>query len=439
MRSLLTWLFVGLALPCMAALALLAAAHHPPIAAIQTPAPASFARNEVERGAVLATVGNCRSCHTAESGKPYAGGYAIGTDFGAVFSTNITPDPETGIGQWSLPAFVRAMRQGIARDGSQLLPVFPFDHYAKLDDGDLRALYAYLMTVEPVKSTPRANNLIFPYGIRALQLGWKALYLRSAPHKADASKSPAWNRGAYLVEALGACGACHTPRNVFGAEQAGHPLAGGILGHWRAPPLDVSKSPAKWTQDEFFSYLRGERTRQGRAIGPMATIVNNLGGLPDSDIEAIATYLVDGSRPASGAPESEIAATRRNRELGIGPEYETGRRLYGAHCAACHESTNRAAGNPLLDISLTTALWEVEPVNFLNVVFIGIGSQNSVPKAYMPSFRETLTADEVIAIGAYLRKSRTTQPSWTMLEELAPAIRSAVLREHEAAPPPAGR
>jgi len=258
---------------CVAAVAVLAytaLAWRPAIAPVEPPAPQSFAPDVVARGKMLASAGNCATCHTAAGGQAFAGGYAMPTPFGTIYSTNITPDRETGIGQWSLAAFTRALREGVARDGRHLLPAFPYDHFAILTDADIGALYAYLMSVPPVKATAPANTLPFPLNIRALQAGWKMIYFKAEPYRPDASKSEEWNRGAYLAEGLAHCGACHTPRNILGAEEVGHPYNGSLMdGEWIAWPLTVSVAPLRWSTEEYFTYLKGGTTAHGRALGPM--------------------------------------------------------------------------------------------------------------------------------------------------------------------------
>ena len=177
-------------------------------------------------GARLAAIGNCNVCHTAPGGAPFAGGLALPTPFGTIQSTNITPDPATGIGRWSETAFVRAMREGVDREGRHLYPAFPYDHFTRVTDQDNRALYAYLMTRRPIQASPPPNDLRFPFDQRILLAGWKMLYLRQGPLAIETDRSPEWNRGRYLVEGLGHCGACHTPRDGLGAEQRG-----GLCGH----------------------------------------------------------------------------------------------------------------------------------------------------------------------------------------------------------------
>ena len=224
-------------------------ARRPAIAPIEAPARSSFAEAQVARGAELAAIGDCAVCHTAQGGRFYAGGRAVPTPFGVVYATNITPDPATGVGRWSEDAFRRAMREGIDREGSHLYPVLPYPHFTRATDNDIAALYAYVMTRTPVEQQNPGNPLPFPLNQRVLLAGWNLLFLRPGPWQPDPGHDATWNRGAYLVEAVGHCGACHTPHNVLGAEQGDQRFAGGEAEGWYAPPLQSgSPAPVQWDE-----------------------------------------------------------------------------------------------------------------------------------------------------------------------------------------------
>ena len=374
---------VGVGIACM--LAFLGLAWRPATAPIEPAAKSSFPAALIAKGKVLAGTGYCAVCHTRTGGQPFAGGYGLQTPFGTVYSSNITPDPQTGIGSWSLAAFTRAMHEGVSRDGSHLFPAFPYDHFTKISDADVKALYAYLMTRPPVKAEPRPNTIPFPLNIRLLQQGWKIMFFRSGRYTPDASKSAEWNRGAYLAEGLSHCGGCHTPRNLLGAEKSDASYAGNEIEHWIAPALtEANPSPVPWTQSELFSYLHnGAAPSHGVSAGPMAPVVHSgYSQLPDADIQAVALYFADVDHSAARTADLNAAVTKAlaTSPLGSGQEYDPDARLYAGACLGCHY--NRRP-NPLpgrQELALNSALTLPEPTNFIHVVLNGIGVAYSIVK-----------------------------------------------------------
>ena len=380
----------------------------------------------VAKGEALAGAGFCAECHTANGGEIYAGGYAMATPFGTIYSTNITPDPETGIGTWSKAAFARAMHEGVAQDGSHLFPAFPYDHFTKVSDDDVEALYAYFMTRPPVRATAPANTIPFPFNIRALQVGWKILFFRARRFEPVAGKSEAWNRGAYLALGLSHCGACHTPRNLLGAEKPADAYAGTVIDNWIAPPLTAGNpAPAPWTQDELYGYLRHGISRlHGNAAGPMSPVVRSLSAVPDADVEAIATYFADIDRSAERLLATDQAVMRAisYAPLGTGQEFDPDARLYMAACASCHYS----AGIPLTlrpDLALNSALNLSEPNNLIQVVLHGVAAKDGMPGIVMPSFASALSDHDIARITAYLRRTRTNLPPWPDLDRKIAELR----------------
>jgi nicotinate dehydrogenase subunit B len=321
------------------------------IAPIARPAPSVFSATTIARGQLLAALGDCAVCHTNTNGIVNSGGRPLETPFGVIYSTNITPDVDTGIGTWSYPAFERAMREGIHRDGRHLYPAFPYTHFAKVSDAELQALYAYLMAQQPVRATAPKNELRFPFNLRPLMAGWNALFHRSETFQPDPARSDIWNRGAYLVEGLGHCAACHSPRNALGAEQASAYLAGGFAEGWEAPALtSLSQAPIPWTEDELFAYLRtGESRYHGVAAGPMAPVVKELAALPDNDIRAMAVYLAFFNAAADGSTQDALAA-KLETATRVSSAAGAGARLYQGACAAIviaqHQFTQRYARQP---------------------------------------------------------------------------------------------
>ena len=407
-------------------------AWRPAIAPIEPPTASSFAPELVAKGKVLAEAGNCASCHTSENGARFSGSHVFHTPFGTLHSTNITPDAETGIGRWSEAAFMRAMREGVARDGSHLFPAFPFDHFTKLTDADIKALYAYLMTLPAVKAPPVSNDLMFPFGIRALQAAWKALYLDKGTFRTNPARGEEWNRGAYLVESLTHCGACHTPRNLLGAEQTGHPFAGSLVDGWVTPALDLSASPARWTKEELVTFLRGGTTVRGRAVGSMGPVVKALAALPDSDIAAIAAYFVDFNRPLNPTPEDAAAkALRAAAGKGVpmiawktNPRRYRGEQLYVTACGSCHDNGGSTPLATRSDLALSTALWQRSPHNFINIVLDGVGGAGDAPGPMMPPFRNALSDRDITEIADYLRRTRVGEPLWPFFVQAMQVMRN---------------
>jgi mono/diheme cytochrome c family protein len=416
----------GVGVLCL--LGFLALAWRPAIAPIDPPAAASFPADLVAKGEVLAGAGYCAVCHTRQGGQPFAGGYGLRTSFGTIYSTNITPEPETGIGRWSLEAFTRAMHEGVSRDGAHLFPAFPYDHFTKVSDEDIKALYAYVMTLPPVRAPAPANTIAFPLNIRALQEGWKVLFFRSGRYQPDTSKSTEWNRGAYLAEGLSHCGGCHTPRNLLGAEKVKDAYAGAVIDEWIAPALtDGNPSPVPWTQSELFSYLRsGVSPLHGVPAGPMSPVIHiGLSALPDADIRAQAVYFADVDHAAArmGVADAAVRKALATSHLGSGQEYDPDARLYAAACVACHYNAGPTPLPARPELALNSALALSEPTNFIHVVLNGIGISDGGPGLVMPGYAAALTDADIARLAAYLRRTRTDAPPWIEVEKKVAAIR----------------
>ena len=402
-------------------------AWQPAMAPVVPPAPESFAPDLVAKGEALAGGGYCAACHTAKGGQTFAGGYAMATPFGVIRSTNITPDPETGIGTWSEAAFARAMHEGVSRDGSHLFPVFSYDHFTKLSDEDVRALYAYFMTRAPVHAPARPNGIPFPFNIRYLQAGWKLLFFRPGRFEPDGEKSAEWNRGAYLALGLSHCGACHTPRNLLGAEKPGDAYGGAVIDNWVAPPLTAANpAPAPWTREELYDYLRtGTSKLHGTAAGPMFPVVQGLGALPDSDIRAIATYFADIDKAADRLPSVSAAVSQAMSDASAktGEQFDPDTRLYTAACASCHYNAGSAPLAARPDLALNSAVHLPDPSNLIQVILHGISAEEGMPGVVMPAFGGALSDADVARIAAYLRRTRTSLPPWPDLAKKVAAVR----------------
>jgi mono/diheme cytochrome c family protein len=399
------------------AAAAFAIAWRPAIAAVEPPSPQSFDAALVKKGRDLAAIGNCNDCHTVRGGKNFAGGLPVPTPFGTIFSSNITPDAETGIGRWSEAAFRRAMRSGVNREGQHLYPTFPYDHFTNVSDEDDRALYAFLMTRQPVRAPARENQLSFPFNQRIAIAGWKLLFLRHDTYQPDNNQSAEWNRGAYLVEGLAHCGACHTPRNALGAERASAQFAGGDVDNWHAYALnDQSRSPVPWTADALFAYLRaGFHPDHGTARGPMAEVVSNLSSVPASDIRAIAVYMagVSGAPAPARTGPGEAALARSKTASQANP---AGASIYAAACASCHES-GRALPYGGINLDLSTAISSPDPRNLANIVLSGVRAVEGERSPIMPGFAASMNDEQASALLNYLRARFSDKPAWIGVEK----------------------
>lgn len=391
------------------------------IAPVARPALDTYSAATIERGRLLAAAGDCVVCHTAPGGQPNTGGRGMDTPFGTVYTTNLTPDPATGIGAWSLAAFQRAMREGISRDGRHLYPAFPYTAFTKMTDEDLTALYAYLMAQPAIAHHPPATQLPFPFGLRPLLAGWNALNLEAGAWKPAPLQTPEWNRGAYLVNGVGHCGACHTPRDALGAERSGKAfLSGALIDGWEAPALTgLSKAPVPWSADSFYAYLRhGHSPEHGAAAGPMAPVVQELAALPDADIRAMALYLASFQLPALPA---RPVATRTDALPG------PAQRLFENACGACHHDGDGPKLLGLnLPLALSTKLHSDRPDNLLRVILEGVREAAGPQVGFMPGFADNLSDEQIATLAGYLRQRHAPdKPAWPHLSSRAAELRAA--------------
>ena len=398
------------------------------IAPIARPDASVYSAATIARGQQLAALGDCAVCHTSANGTLNAGGKPLPTPFGTIFSTNITPDVETGIGAWSYPAFERAMREGIHRDGRHLYPAFPYTHFAKTTDTDMQALYAYLLAQPAVRAETPQNSLAFPFNMRPLMAGWNALFHKPSTFQPNPTKSESWNRGAYLVEGLGHCSACHSPRNALGAEKTNAYLAGGFAEGWEAPALtSLSQAPIPWSEGELYAYLRtGESRLHGVAAGPMAPVVKELAALPDSDIRAMAIYLASFNETSMDRTAQQALAARLESSTGTRASAASsiGARLYQGACAVCHE----VGGAPLFgsrpSLALNSNLHSAVPDNLIQLILHGITKPAASDLGYMPAFKDSLTDGQVAELAAYLRlQFAPDKPAWTGIQTAVGRIR----------------
>ena len=409
----------------------------PAIAPIERPDPSAYSAATIERGRQLAALGDCAVCHTSEGGRTNAGGRSLETPFGLIYTTNITPDPETGLGNWSYTAFERAMREGIHRDGRHLYPAFPYTHFTRTSEPDLQALYAYLMAQESVRQRPPQTRLGFPFNLRPLMAGWNALFLKVGTLAADPLQSDAWNRGRYLVEGLGHCSACHSPRNALGAETGGKDdyLAGGWVDGWEAPALTrLSLAPVPWDKESLYAYLRtGYSTLHGSAAGPMAPVVEELLTLPDRDIDAMAIYLASLNQPGLHTERQAVAAAVEARALMATVAVATasssgaaGARLYEGACAVCHQGGERPDVFGIRpSLAVNSNLHSDRPDNLVRVILEGVSTDASGRHGTMPGFRNHFDDRQMSALVRYLRATFAPErPAWTDVEQTIGRLRT---------------
>ena len=354
----------------------------------------------VAHGKALVEAGDCASCHTVDPQKPFAGGKRIDTPFGAIYSPNLTPDKNTGIGYWSDQDFLRALRSGVAPDGSNYYPAFPYPNFTKLTRDDIFAIRAYLTTLTPfANKAPPA--LRFPLNFRVVMRGWNYLFFRPGIFEPDQDKSTEWNRGGYLVEGAAHCGACHTPKNLFGADKRGQKFGGGLVGGWFAPRLDgTERSGLKsWSADDIVEYLQSGRNGRSHADGLMAeVIVNSTSKMSDSDVRAIATYLKD---LPPGAPETAVATPPA-------AQMADGEKLYKGACIACHEADGSGAPRIYPPLPGNANLQSADPASTLRIILDGAETVTT-PRApntgSMPPYAAKWSDQEVADVATYIRNA----------------------------------
>ena len=363
-------------------------------AAAQGAAPAADA---VARGAYLARAGDCVSCHTAQGGAPYAGGYRIDTPFGYLLAPNITPDAATGIGRWSADDFYRALHQGVNRNGQDMYPAMPFDFYTRITREDSDAIFAYLRSLPAVNNAVVINHLRFPFNQRWSMAVWRELYFSEGSYKNDPAKSAAWNRGAYLVEGLAHCSACHSPRNALGGIEKDKVFTGATIDGWFALNLssELHTGLGSWTAEQIATYLKtGAVAGKTTALGPMALVVkNSTSQLSDADLAAMATYLKD-------IPPN---STLRQGKPAPDPTRAAGATLYLDHCAGCHQAGGRGMPGVFPPLAGNGVVLAGDPADILKVVLNGVPSQGKyVP---MPSFADQLNDQQIADLANYVRSS----------------------------------
>jgi mono/diheme cytochrome c family protein len=371
----------------------------------------------IARGKALVIAGDCTSCHTADPAKPLAGGKRIDTPFGAIYSPNITPDRDTGIGGWSEADFYRALRFGVAPDGSRYYPAFPYPNFTRLTRDDILAIRAYLSTMAPIANKAPPPALAFPLNFRVLMRAWNFLFFRPGILEPDQQKGTDWNRGRYLVEGLGHCGACHTPKNIFGADKRGQRYAGGRVGDYFAPRLDgAARSGLKsWSVDDVVEYLQSGRNAKSHAGGLMAeVVVNSTSKMSDGDVKAIAVYL---KSLGAGPPEPDGPAP-------TDAEMKVGKEVYAHNCIACHEADGSSSPRVYPPLNDNALLQSADPTSTLRVILDGAQTVTT-PRApntgSMPAYAKQLSDQQIADVTNYIRNSWGNAAPMVTADEVARA------------------
>ena len=357
----------------------------------------------IAAGKYLAAAGDCASCHTAEGGEAFAGGRPLTTPFGTIYSTNITPDPTTGIGDLSSARFYQLMAFGADSPLRPLYPAMPYTSFHTITREDSDALFAYFMSVPAVEKPATPSELSFPFDIRPLMFGWNLLFANRRPFEADSGKDEVWNRGAYLVEGLGHCGECHTPRNALGAMEGSRALAGSVVGQFEAPDITASALAERgWSRDDLMLYFETATSPRGSAFGDMfLAIKNSLRLLSRDDQMAIATYLmdVDGGPPSKGAP----AITSLGEDASGN---SSGRMLYLSNCSLCHGPNGQGVAGTMPQLASNATVAQPKGINLIRVVADGLDLQRiSLTQGYgpMPAFRNRLSPAQIADLANYVR------------------------------------
>lgn len=357
---------------------------------------------QIERGRYLATAADCFACHTVrDGGKPYAGGRPIETPFGVIVSPNITPDFETGIGAWTDEQFDNAIRRGVRPDGSRLYPAMPYTYYTKMSHDDVTAMRAYFRTLEPVRNPVTSNKLPFPFNIRTVMRIWDWINFAPNEWKHNPQKSAAWNRGGYLVEGPGHCGACHTPKNIIGADKTKHALSGATLQGWLAPAIsnDDRQGLGRWSADDIAAFLKTGHNRFSAATGPMAEeITDSSSKLTDSDLAAIAAYLKD----QNGKNDAPSSISSDNSQMTAGAA------IYRDQCSACHQLDGKGVPNLFPSLASSSLTHSDDPQSVLHLILRGarsVGTKDEPTAPGMPSYAKQLDDAQIAAVATYIRNA----------------------------------
>ena len=371
--------------------------------------PADYSESDpLARGRYLTHAADCVACHTAKGGKEFAGGLAFKTPFGVLYAPNITPDPETGIGAWSDAEFIKAMHEGVGRGGKKLYPAFPYASYTYLTNEDVLAIKAYLFSLPPVKSTPPENDLSFPFNQRSLMSVWAMLFNPNERFKPAPEQSAEWNRGAYLVEALGHCGECHTPRNAMQALDNQKKFAGAVTVGWKA--YNITSDPASgvgdWSNEQLAQYLSsGHAEGRGTATGPMGEAVDfSLRHLSPSDIHSIVAYLrsVPAIQSSNAPPKAAGPAPHEHKQMLVQTVDPRGKQIFEGACVTCHDWNGSGPLTSYATLTGSRSINDPSAVNVAQVVMSGAQRVGNNGTVFMPAFGHAYSDTEIAAVANYV-------------------------------------
>ena len=365
-------------------------------------APFTATPQQIAQGAYIARAGNCAACHTTRGGADYAGGLGIATPFGTVYTSNLTPDAETGLGRWTPAMFWRAMHHGRSADGRLLYPVFPYTSYTQVSRADSDALFAYLRSLPAVAQANRPHELSFPYSSQAALAVWRALFFRAAEFEPEPAQTAQWNRGAYLVRGLGHCAACHAERNLLGASSGALALQGGVIPmqHWYAPSLASAREAgvAEWDTQEVVALLKTGTSPHGSVMGPMADVVfGSTQHLADADLQAMAVFL-------KALPQQTLVP--RTAKAPEPSQFTNGKKIYEENCAQCHGEQGEGARGAYPALAGNRVVTMDNSANLVQTVLHGGYPPATAgnPRPYgMPPFQQTLDGPQIAAVLSYIR------------------------------------
>jgi mono/diheme cytochrome c family protein len=370
----------------------------PPAPSVANPLDAPQA--QIDKGRYLVQLGDCVACHTDKGGERFAGGRKVETPFGTLLSANITPDPQTGIGRYNADTFYRALHEGIDHEGRHLYPAFPYNYYTKVSREDSDAMFAYLRTIAPVNKEVHRNQLPFPFNIRGLMVVWNAMFLDKGNYQPDASKPPEWNRGAYLVEGLGHCEACHTAKNMLGAPKKDKAFQGGIFGEWFAPDITANQRTGigAWHDDALREFFRRGTNVHSAASGEMGEVVAfSTSQMNDADVAATIAYL----RTIAPSPDAKVDAPDQK-------VMKQGEAIFQDNCAACHRMDGSGVPRYFPPIKGDSNVQQDDPTSLIHFVLAGtrkVPVDAAPTPLSMPAFDWKLSDQQVAAVLTYVRNS----------------------------------